>query len=253
MAENSKIEWTDHTFNPWIGCTAVSPACDHCYAEEQDKFRKWTSAGWGAGMPRRRTSDSNWKKPLQWNRAAAAAGTRPRVFCASLADVFDAEVPDEWRGDLFHLIHQTPHLDWLLLTKRPQVALKFYRRRAHWPENIWLGVTAEDQKHADLRIPVLFEIPAKVRFVSYEPALGHLSLRGIGETEDGRTVDWVICGGESGSGARPMPVEWAREVRQQCAQAGVAFFMKQLSQADTRGFKDFGTFPADLQVREFPA
>src|SRR3546814_4489006 len=127
MGENSKIEWTDHTFNPWTGCTKVSPACDHCYAEGWSKRSGLVE--WGHGKPRRLTSDANWRKPLKWNDEAARKGVRYRVFCASLADVFDAEVDDAWRDELFALIAMTPHLDWLLLTKRPQVARRYFDER----------------------------------------------------------------------------------------------------------------------------
>src|SRR5438132_7048312 len=117
MGANTKIPWAHHTFNGWIGCTAVAPECEHCYAEAMSKFRGW--AQWGVGKPRMRTSEENWKKPLRWNREADALGIRYRVFSSSLSDVFDTEVPAEWRNDLFELIRKTPNLDWLLLTKRP--------------------------------------------------------------------------------------------------------------------------------------
>src|SRR5580692_7935980 len=120
MGENSKIEWCDHTFNPWIGCQKVSPGCDHCYAETQNNLRKWNGGKWGPHAPRKRTSEANWKKPLQWQKRAAEFSGRRRVFCASLADVFDNKAPDGARDDLFDLIRETPSLDWLLLTKRPE-------------------------------------------------------------------------------------------------------------------------------------
>ena len=112
MGEHSKIEWTTHTFNPWVGCTKVSLACDHCYAETWAKRSGLVT--WGPSRPRRRTSETYWSTPLKWNREAVATGTRPRVFCASLADVFDNEVPDDWRADLWALIRSTPELDWIL-------------------------------------------------------------------------------------------------------------------------------------------
>ena len=155
MGANSAIEWTDHTFNPWIGCTRVSDgqrpsACDFCYAA--DMAHRWGWAEWGAGQPRQRTGAANWRKPLAWDRDAKAAGVRRRVFCASLADVFDAEVPDAWRDELFAMvIMATPHLDWLLLTKRPQVAKKWFAEHPA-PPNVWLGTTVEDQAMADLRL-----------------------------------------------------------------------------------------------------
>lgn len=194
MGEVSKIEWTDATFNPWIGCTAVSAACDHCYAEALSKAR--LGVAWGKGEPRRRTSAANWKLPLRWNRKAEREGRRLRVFCASLADVFDSEVPEGWRDELFALIAETPHLDWLLLTKRPK-AMRDYADRAHrcgehwladqpdapavlWPlSNVWLGTTVEDQKMAEVRIPHLLATPAAVRFLSMEPLLGPVDLTAI--------------------------------------------------------------------------
>jgi protein gp37 len=238
MAENSKIEWTDHTFNPWIGCTKVSPGCDHCYAEAFDK--RFGGTRWGPKAARTRTGEANWRKPHQWNRAAKASGRRARVFCASLADVFDnhASILPEWRDDLWALIRATPHLDWLLLTKRPG---NIYRYLPDgwgdgWP-NVWLGTTVENQAEADRRIPYLLDVPAKVHFLSCEPLLGMVNFRwaswhpiGPNRTNhlDGlRRLDWIICGGESGPGARPMHPDWARTLRDQCAEAGVAFHFKQ--------------------------
>ena len=250
MAENSKIEWCDHTFNPWIGCTRVSPACDHCYAESLAKRYAW--AAWGPGEARRFAAPSTWKQPEKWNRAAAAEGVRRRVFCSSLADVFDAEVPDEWRVLLFEKIVATPHLDWLLLTKRPQVAAKWFDAMPA-PSNVWLGTTVENQKMADLRIPILLGIPGiQVRFLSMEPLLGAIRLDHIQAREgfyidslkgeewhpgagsissvtfrDKPRLDWVIAGGESGPKARPSHPDWFRALRDQCAAAEVAYFFKQ--------------------------
>lgn len=265
--QNSKIEWCYHTFNPWEGCTKVSPGCAHCYAEARNQ-RFAAGANWGEGAPRRRTSAANWKQPLAWNRAAGLLardaeacgrdpGPRPRVFCASLADWLDPEVDPFWRADLLDLIFKTPHLDWLLLTKRPEhwrhriteaiccmtfeyeVALEEWTRAwlaGDYPANVWIGTTVEDQMRADERIPQLIAIPARVRFLSCEPLLGSvdLGLFGIclkdwrqGFTPIHSHIDWVICGGESGSSARPMHPDWARSLRDQCAAAGVAFFFKQ--------------------------
>lgn len=262
MAEKSEIAWTDSTFNGWIGCTKVSPACDHCYAESLSK--RWMGVKWGPGEERRRTTASNWRKPVKWNREAEATGVRRRVFCASLADVFDAEVPEHWFTDLLKLIDDTPHLDWQLLTKRPKIARK---RMPDQPRaNIWLGTTVENQEMAAVRIPHVLETPAVIRFLSMEPLLGPVDLfrvnsgqfhfnalskkEGLAYRTTG--IDWVICGGESGHGARTMPVEWAKGIQQQCATAWVPFFMKQLSQADSRTYGQFDAFPGDLQVREFP-
>lgn len=311
MAENSAISWTDHTFNPWMGCTKVSEGCKNCYAERDfDKRRHLVE--WGPGKPRVRTSEANWKKPLAWNRKAEKDGVRPRVFCASLADWLDPEVPVAWLADLLVLIEDTPNLDWLLLTKRPElwrdqigrvvvihgspyligseIASRWLNNEA--PSNVWIGTTVENQKNAG-RIPHLLSIPARVRFLSCEPLLGpldvaqqiakrrntHMSVSvsgalrnkafygfsdGTGKLMSKRaaeaellwlvaqgvevipmdgcdnfdpkegcrghsqpSIDWVICGGESGPGARPMHPDWARGLRDQCQAAGVAFHFKQ--------------------------
>jgi protein gp37 len=276
--KHTKIEWATHTFNPWIGCTKVSPGCANCYAEIQDAFRKWTPDGWGRGKPRRRTSAANWKQPLKWDREAAAAKfahdgedfnhapyRRPRVFCASLADWLDDEVPVAWLAALLDLIRCTPHLNWLLLTKRPQswrsrmeavVAMEVadgpsgadqcygIALAAAWlngmrPDNIWIGTTVEDQKRADERIPQVLQIPARVRFLSCEPLLGSVDLGKVPRPAEfhgspygwedwlAQRIHWVICGGESGPKARPMHPKWARSLRDQCKAAGVAFLFKQ--------------------------
>ena len=208
--ENSKIEWTDHTFNPWIGCAKVSPGCAHCYAETLNNRMGW--AEWGKGGKRKRTSPANWRKPHQWN--ASANGSRPRVFCASLADWLDEEVPDEWRDDLLNLIAETPNLDWLLLTKRIDRAVGM-----ELPENVWLGTSSEDQARWDERIPVLMSIPATIHFVSAEPLIGPIHM---GETRP----EWLIVGGESGPKARPMEKDWVRHLHDQCDDR-TAFFFKQ--------------------------
>ncbi len=235
MGDTTKIEWCDHTFNPWIGCTPVSGACDHCYAEALAK--RWKLADWGAGKPRVRTSPANWRKPYQWDRAALKASVRRRVFSASMADVFDAEVADAWRVELLHLIIETPNLDWLLLTKRPQVALKFVSQFGPLPANVWLGTTVEDQKMADLRIPILLSIPATKHFLSCEPLLGPVmpwtlriaceTRRLIGDGLDIAGIDWIIAGGESGPKARPSHPDWFRALRGLCSAADVPFFFKQ--------------------------
>ena len=237
MAEHTKIEWAHHTFNPWLGCTAISAACDHCYAEAWAK--RFGEPELWAGT-RRRTSAANWAQPLTWNRRAKAEGRRYRVFCASLADVFDNQVPVSWRDDLWALIERTPHLDWLLLTKRPQNIAKMLPPGERWGDgwpHVWLGTTVETQKEAERRIPQLLSVPARLRFLSCEPLLGPVDLTAIPRTRtvgfmrplDGRfnRIDWVIAGGESGQHARPMHPDWARSLRDQCATAGTAFFFKQ--------------------------
>lgn len=243
MTENSKIEWTDHTFNPWIGCQKVSPGCDHCYAEAMMDHR-FGKVEWGAHGERKRTSGANWKHPLRWNSQACETGTRQRVFCASLGDIFDNQVPKEWRADLFQLIAVTPELDWQLLTKRPENIGKMLPAAIvglePWPwRNVWLGTTAEDQEHYDRRWGILSKIPAAIHFVSFEPALGPLVL-----PTGSRLPDWIICGGESGNGARYMKPRWARNLRDECQELGISFFMKQMT-----GKKPI---PLGLLVRQFP-
>jgi len=244
MAENSKIEWTDHTFNPWVGCTKVSPACDGCYAEAWAK-RTGNAKLWQG--ERRRTSEANWKQPAKWNAAAQAAGKRARVFCCSLADVFDNQVPPEWRGDLFELIRATPHLEWQLLTKRPQNIVKMCEAAGGLPANAALGTTVENAEELDRRTPHLVAAKKRLRplyiFLSIEPLLGPISLRwakwDTWRDDDGRQrptidhldglrmIDGIIVGGESGAHARPLHPKWVRAIRDECAEAGVSFFFKQ--------------------------
>jgi protein gp37 len=241
MGEKTGIAWTDSTFNPWIGCTNVSPGCDHCYAEALSKRFKLTE--WGPHGERKRNTPAYWRNPIKWQKGAARFqrkhGRRRRVFCASLADVFDNQVAPEWRADLFALIRQCPDLDWQLLTKRPQNIARFLP--PDWGDgypNVWLGATTESQEYFDQRWPILAKVPAVVRFVSYEPAIEPLRLESDGP-------DWLICGGESGTGARMMPPAWARDIRNDCERLGVAFFMKQMTK--------LAPIPEDLFVREFPA
>lgn len=254
MSTNTTIEWCDHTFNPWEGCQKVSPGCDNCYAEARNaRFAGGTAINWGPGAPRRRTSAANWNLPKRWNAQAdafmAQHGRRQRVFCASLADVFDNAVDPQWRADLFKLIVDTPNLDWLLLTKRiGNVArmIPFGWQDFRMPPNIWIGATIVNQAEADRDIPKLLAVPARVRFLSMEPLLGPVTLRevhsdmceidaltgdhGVLRPLRGRSeakVHWVIVGGESGPGARPMHPDWARSLRDQCKAAGVPFLFKQ--------------------------
>lgn len=269
MAENTKIEWADHTFNPWRGCTKVSPGCEHCYAEA---LSKRTGHGeYRHGVPRERMSEAYWKQARKWNDQPliwdeSQEHRRARVFCASLSDWLDDEVPIEWLGDLLKLIHETPNLDWLLLTKRPenwsarliggtQLLADREERNSpdgicrYWfkwlegnaPPNVWVGTTVEDQQRADERIPELLKIPAKVRFLSCEPLLGPVDLTTWLPNQDAEQdttayhnfhnpedgIHWVICGGESGPNARPMHPDWARSLRDQCQGAAGPFFFKQ--------------------------
>ncbi len=271
MAEHSAIEWTDHTFNPWEGCQKVGPGCDHCYAETRNaRFAGGTAINWGPRAPRRRTSAANWHKPLAWNANhdafMAEHGRRQRVFCASLADVFDNAVDPQWREDLFALIRSTPNLDWLLLTKRIGNAQAMVSTiPGWWPDNVWLGATIVNQAEADRDIPKLLAVPARVRFLSMEPLLGPVDLKNISIasrpmeimlplagltwtvtstgtrcTTSHRKIDWVIVGGESGPGARPMHPDWARSLRDQCAAAGVPFLFKQWGEWVPRGPESMG-------------
>jgi protein gp37 len=241
--QDSKIEWTDHTFNPWMGCQKVSSGCDNCYAEAM-MDQRYGKVEWGPHGKRKRTSGDYWKAPLRWARAARDMDRRPRVFCASLADVWDNRVPQEWRRDLFGLIGATPELDWLLLTKRPQNIFKMLAKattgRPPWPwHNVWLGTTCENQQQFDLRWPILSSVPTTVRFVSYEPALGALR---IGDHK--ALPEWIICGGESGANARFMKPRWARRLMAECEALDVAFFMKQMTKKQP--------IPDDLLVRQIP-
>ena len=238
MAEATNIEWADSTFNPWIGCTKISPACDNCYAAALDK--RTGGDHWG-NVPRRRTSAQNWNQPRRWQRQAksfyAEHGRRRRVFCASMADVFDNQVDPAWRDDLWALIRDCPDLDWLLLTKRPQNIAKM--KPVFWDDvraSIWLGTTVEDEARAEKNIQHLIEHDSAVRFISNEPMLGAIRtdfwlkahrfyLSSI--CEELYPIDWWICGGESGPNARPMHPEWVRDVRDACAEAAVPFLFKQ--------------------------
>jgi len=251
MGQNTKIEWADHTFNPWWGCAKVSAGCANCYAET---FAARFGVGWGAQAERRPASEKSWAEPIRWNKAAEREGKRARVFCSSMADVFDEQAPAGARERLWGLIQATPWLDWLLLTKRPENFhlapwLEFPNLRPmEPPANVWLGVSVENQTAAEWRIPVLLRTPAAIRFVSAEPLLGRVDLKNLGTgylkrdalsgmlggpggialTKDHLpSIDWVIAGGESGHGARPMHPEWARALRDQCQAAGVPFFFKQ--------------------------
>ncbi|WP_186205878.1 phage Gp37/Gp68 family protein [Burkholderia gladioli] len=284
MSENSKIEWTDATFNPWEGCQKVGPGCDHCYAEARNaRFGGGTAVNWGPGAPRRRTSAANWRNPVRWNARHeeffAAHGRRQRVFCASLADVFDNAVPAAWRRDLAALIEATSALDWQLLTKRIDnaAAMLVDMFPAGTPDHVWLGATVVNQTEADRDVPKLLATPARVRFLSIEPMLGYIGIRrwlaphcerhpgrlepdGKCEVCEGRGIwglpgadglaehekapirsglDQIIAGGESGPGARPEHPDWPRALRDQCARAGMPFLFKQHGEW-APGSGDFG-------------
>jgi len=223
MGETTKIEWADHTFNPWIGCTKVSPACDNCYAAELMDTR-YGRAKWGAGEARVRTAASNWQQPRKWNRIAERNGTRPFVFCASLADVFDNEAEVIWRRELFDLIHETPRLVWLLLTKRIGNVHKMVNL-LDWPGNAAIGATMASQEEYDrdrIKLAYVKNVASPLfTFGSFEPLLGPVIL-------DKNAPDWIIVGGESGKSARPMQLEWARDLKRQSEELGRVFNFKQV-------------------------
>lgn len=222
MGQNTKIEWATHTFNPWWGCTKVSEACKHCYAESWAK--RVGQPVWGPKAFRRTFGEKHWQQPLRWNKLAEQANERPRVFCASMADVFeDRDELEPWRRKLWHLIEATPHLDWLLLTKRPQNVVRLAGWGADWPKNVWLGTTVELQARAEELLPHIEAVPAKVRFISAEPLLGELKVERWLQS----TLNWVITGGESGPKARPASPKWFRSLHLQCMENQVAFHFKQ--------------------------
>lgn len=340
MVANSKIEWTHHTFNPWRGCSKVSEGCTHCYADTLSKRNPGTLGIWGPNGTRVVASESMWCEPVKWDRVAANAGERHRVFCASLADVFedwsgpvrnssgdelwyapvepDRVVPwrdpstmtetekknleegrfvkltlDAVRSRLFRMIDATPNLDWLLLTKRPENIARMtpawewnacvtgdcpHDLRSQcdnytgWRPNVWLGTSVENQGAADKRIPELLKIPSDIRFLSMEPLLGPVDLsewivdgvpgqcfdiNGDRWHERGKCpsctspIHWVIVGGESQAHCRPMEIDWAWTIMQQCFNAGIPFFMKQLGGHPNKRDK-LEDFPVGLRIREFP-
>lgn len=306
MVQHSKIQWTEHTFNPWVGCQKVSEGCANCYAEVSRPANAARSKGlelWGppSRATRQRTSAAVWREPLKWNRRAEKAGTAELVFCASQADVFeDARVVEAWRTELFQLIEATPYLTWQLLTKRPanlRAMLPSAWLRNPLP-NVWLGTTVESQETAEARIPELLRAPAVVRFLSCEPLISAVDLdpprcqycsdggeimdedppwcvRCDSEAVFGHWLDacaspsqpginWVIVGGESGPRARHFDLSWARSIVEQCKDASVPVFVKQLGSnpvlspgrislpvLDSHG-GDITEWPEDLRIRQMP-
>lgn len=286
MGQQTDIEWTHHTWSPWWGCTKVSPGCANCYADSW--ATRWGYDAWGPRAPRRFFGDKHWNNPRRWDRDAAAAGERRRVF-PSMCD------PLEEREDLTDplmrfctLIEETPHLDWLLLTKRPENIDRllptywFHQGGARFPRNLWMGTSIENQATADARIPHLLRCPAPVRFLSCEPLLGAVDLvlpaHNMGFINN---IAWVIVGGESGTRSRQCHIEWIESIVKQCASAAVPCFVKQLGKhptffddgdgaggriyelrvsrpdfphdiTDPKG-GDLEEFPADLRVRQLPA
>lgn len=294
MSEITGISWADSTWNPWHGCTKVSPGCKYCYAESW-RFKK---AAWGPTAPRVRTSKVYWREPLKWNKAdwmecktcgwrgdfieTIAAGTRHvcpkcegelkftkrRVF-PSMCDPFeDNNQVANWRGEMFKLIEQTPNIDWLLLTKRPEnifslgtdaVGEVWDLWLARHP-NVWLGASVESQEYFEQRVAALVQNGAgAVLFLSVEPMIGPVRLIPTQVTQswwqfvpgNKTKIDWVICGGESGAGCRPMNMQWARDLRDDCETWGVKFFMKQLGGFPNKRDR-LDDLPMDLKVREVP-
>lgn len=236
MAENSKIEWTDHTFNPWWGCQKVAPECKFCYAEALDN-RFHPEGHWGPGSYRKTMSEDNWRKPYKWDAKAKAAGYPQRVFCASMADVFEdhAQVVDT-RQRLWKVIEDTPHLIWLLLTKRPQNIDQMVPEawREAWPSHVWTGYSCghPDSVSNIIHLPLYSQ-----NFLSCEPLLEDIvpELLNADIQSWPCNVDWIIAGGESGVQARRMKGSWAVRLRNECERWGVPFFFKQWGEYNQDG------------------
>ena len=267
MAENSHISLTDNTHNEWIGCTKVSAGCDNCYAETLMDTR-YGRVEWGKGKTRLLTSEANRRKPFTWERQAIREGRRIKVFAMSLADWADEEVPDEWRDGLFATVRATPHLDWLFLTKRVAKMLRYVAAMEDIPPNVWWGVSVENQAMADQRVGEFLKLRRivgndAVLWLSIEPLVGAIDIAqslsynhpieesGAPHLATMRGIDWVVVGGESGSGARPMHPDWARSLRDRCVAAGVPFFMKQMGGYPSKRHA-LEEIPEDLRIREFP-
>lgn len=246
MGEETKIIWTDHTFSPWWGCSKVSPGCDHCYAELTAARSKIFNNIWGTKKPKRVFGQKHWNGPAKWNAKAMKDGIRRRVFVASMADVFDKDGPANERERLWNLIKECGGLNWLLLTKRPE------NIRAYLPvdwgngyENVWLGVSVENQEMANKRVPILAKIPAKVRFLSCEPLLGLIDFGSVTFTE---FIHWIIVGGESGPDARPMHPSWVRSIRDWANNKNIPFLFKQWGEWLPKGMGI--TFPDDSEMNK---
>lgn len=263
MGKDTSISWCDATFNPWWGCSRVSEGCRNCYAETFT--HRMGLDIWGP-TERRFFGDKHWNEPLKWNKEAALSGVKRRVFCASMADVFEIFPGlDEQRARLWALVKATPYLEWLILTKRPEnISTRIPTDLGYPSSNVRLGVTAEDQANADKRIPELLRAWQGKNFISYEPAIGPIDFEpflqyppltegykmtwGLSEWHG---IDWIICGGESGSGCRPMDHQWARYALHQCRLADVPFFFKQIGGFPDKRHTPSG-WPEDLRVQEFP-
>lgn len=291
MGAESKIEWCDATINFWWGCTKVSPGCANCYAEGISK--RFGDDIWGKGKPRKKIASAS-AEAYKLNRKAAKSGIRLRVFGSSMGDWLDPEVPVDWLAEMLETIRQTPHLDWLLLTKRISYEWMRFYALAHYlsvvdetddllrwvrdwvngapPENVWVGVSVENQESADSRIPWLLRLPAAVRFLSSEPLLAEVNVGldndNYAPWSDRAKIDWIIVGGESGPCARACKVWWIRDLIKQAKCADVPVFVKQLgarplisdsekgavypwSLKDKKG-GDWNEWDQDLRIREFP-
>jgi protein gp37 len=263
MSETTGIAWCNSTFNPWWGCTEVSPGCDRCYARELDaRFHK--AAHWGTGVPRKLMSDHYWNDPLRWNRKAQRTGEPWRVFCASMADILDTEAPAGQRERLIEMVDATPHLTWLFLTKRIELAGRLMIELIRRPRpNIWWGTTVENQEMANKRVKTLRLIPAALHWLSIEPMVGPIDLHAAGAFQPYMAtprIKWSVVGGESSDELvdngmvypRPMQLDWARLIKKQSEQNGAAFFMKQLGGLPKNKGDQMEDFPADLRARNFP-
>ena len=267
MGEKTRIAWTDHTFNSWWGCTKVGPGCDNCYAEAQ--AARYGHNIWGFGVPRRYFGNKHWDEPLKWNEQSRKAGKQTKVFCASMADVFDNEIDQLHRERLWGLIAGTPFLTWQILTKRIGNVMSMIHRawQDRLPENVWIIATVCNQEEADRDIPKLVKIPARVRGLSIEPMLGRIDLWNHIWPNDGITfpVHWIIFGGESKQRGqvRECNIDWIRQGLYQCQTAGVKAFVKQLGskpfempswlKLNDRAGADPSEWPRDLRVQEWPA
>jgi protein gp37 len=243
MGETTGISWTDHTFNPWWGCTRVSPGCENCYAETFDK--RIGGDHWGPGKPRRTFGEKHWNEPLRWNRQHEKDGTKGLVFCASMADVFDVEAPVGERERLWKLIDATPSLIWQLLTKRVEGYSDLLRADLLTNPRVYKGFTAEDQKRYDERWDFMRKLPG-FTWWSYEPALGEVTMYKIWAKPG-----WVVFGGESGNSRRDCDRAWAERNRAECKAHGIPWFMKQMSARTPEEGKKL--IPPDLMLQEFPA
>ena len=268
MARETGISWTGTrksdgtiapggTFNVMIGCSKVNEECANCYAEDYDN-RYFNGEHWGPGRPRKMMSEHYWNDPIRWNRAAEKEGIKIKVFCSSLADVFDKEIPASVRNRLWLLIKNTPNLIWLLLTKRPENILGMLP--SDWGtgyDNVWLGTTTGMQKSFDRNVPIISKIPARKRFLSIEPQLEEVDCTPIMRKDS--PIDWVIFGGESGSKARPFDPEWMKKPIEQGKEAGVAVFVKQFgaiwakdNNCKSKAASDPAEWPEWAKVQEWP-